>query len=410
MSKQTELNRFTCASRRTCPLPQQRHWARAGWQGCWRQLVRYCCGLGRGYLILVLFLTTWTLYGCDNPAPPVNKPAATPPPLAAELVLYNIEDDLPMEVLDDFTREFGVKVDYQTYEDQETAVDNLRAGQVYDVVVLENRLVASLVDGGLLAELDHANIPNLKNIAANFRDLAYDPGNRFSIPYNWGTSGLVVRSDLAAEPVTRWADLWDPRYAGRVGLWMRQRRDVLGLALKSLGYSANSENPVELEAALQRLLVLKPHILILENFDPDSSAEVMASGKAVLSLGYAKDVLAGRKKNPAITYVFPAEGTMLWGDNFVIPAASTRKRTAEALINYLQRPDVNAKIANLNTYATANESALPLIDPAIRNDPVVFPSNQAMADAELQAPLSPEGEKLYADIWERLVSDPAKGN
>jgi spermidine/putrescine transport system substrate-binding protein len=305
--------------------------------------------------------------------------------------------------VDAFAREYGVKVNYLSYESQEDAITNLRAGQVYDVLVMESRDVPTLVREGLLAEINHGNVGNLKNIAANFRELAYDPGNRYCIPYNWGTTGLVVRGDLVAEPVTRWADLWDPRYAGRIGLWLGQRREVIALTLKSLGYSANSENPAELEAALQRLLALKPYALKLEEFDLAVSTEVMRSGKAVIAMGYARDVLDGREQNPAITYVLPAEGALLWGDTFTIPANSAQKYTAEVFINFLLRPDINARIANENRFATPNEAALPLIDSAIRNDPVVFPPNQDMLNAELVLPLSPAGEKRYADLWARFM-------
>lgn len=357
-------------------------------------------------LLFLLLLLSGTLCGCDSPGqPPVSSsqvPSGQTAQLASEITFYNYEGDMPLEVLEAFTREYGTKVNNQTYTDQDQAMANLRAGKVYDVVVVENRFIPLLIREGLLAELDHASILNLKNISANFRDLVFDPGNRYCIPFNWGTTALVVRSDLVAQPVSRWTDLWDPRYSGRVGLWMSQRRDMLGLALKSLGYSANSENSAELEAALQRLLILKSHCLVLEEFDPDNSSEVMSSGKAVLALGYAKDVVEGRKKNPAITYVLPAEGAMLWGDNFVIPASSPHKHTAEVLINFLLRPDINARISSINCYATANEAALPLIDPVVRNNPVVFPTNEAMQHAEMQLPLSPAGEKLYDEIWQRF--------
>ena len=351
-------------------------------------------------LCAMLSLVVTLLTACDSSTPAAPAP---PPPLAQELTFYDWAGDMPQSVLDAFTREYGVKVNYLTYESVEEAVANLRAGQVYDVVVIESRSVPTLAQAGLLAEIDHGNLLNFKNIAANFRDLAYDPGNRHSVPFNWGTTGLVVRGDLVAEPVTRWADLWDPRYAGRVGLWLEMRRDVIAVTLKSLGYSANSENPAELEAALERLLALKSHALRLEDFDPLVSAGVMSSGKAVIAMGFARDVLEGREQNPAITYVLPAEGALLWGDNFVLPANSTQKYTAEVFINFLLRPDINARIANENRYATPNEAALPLIDSAIRNDPVVFPPNQAMLNAELVLPLSPAGEKRYADLWARFM-------
>ena len=226
-------------------------------------------------LLLALALSC-AISGCENTDQQQPKPSTTavkPPPLAAEVAIYNLEGDLPTEVLEAFTREFGVKVIYEQYVDQEEAVANLRAGKIYDVVVLENRLIPQLIQEKLLAELNHANLLNIKNIAANFRDLAHDPGNRYSVPYNWGTTAMVVRKDLVAQPVTRWTDLWDPRYAGKVGLWMSQRRDILGLALKSLGYSANSENPAELEAALERLQALIPNAVTLEEVNAEDSSD-----------------------------------------------------------------------------------------------------------------------------------------
>jgi spermidine/putrescine transport system substrate-binding protein len=357
----------------------------------------------------------WLLLGClvmgllsacgDAEAP---KDAAQPA-LAKELVFYDWADDLPQSILDDFTREYGVKVDYRTYASAEEALASLRAGQTYDLVVIESRLIPTLVQADLLAALEHGNLPNFRNIAANFRDLSYDPGNRHSVPFNWGTTGLVVRRDLVAEPVTRWADLWDPRYAGRVGLWLEMHRDVIALTLKSLGYSANSEDPSELEAALDRLRALRPHALKLEDFNPAESSGVMSSGQAVLAMGFAKDVLEGRKRNAAVTYVMPSEGALFWGDNFVIPTSSANKYTAEVFIDFLLRPDVTARITNENNYATPNEAARPLIDPAIRDDPVIFPTDQDVRNAELLLPLSPEGEKRYADLWARLMTDSPRG-
>jgi spermidine/putrescine transport system substrate-binding protein len=355
-----------------------------------------------GWCLLCALTALGLLAACDDTRAPSAPARQT---LAKTMLFYDWADDMPQSVLDDFAREYGVRVEYRTYESAEEALESLRAGHIYDVAVIESRLVPSLMRAALLAELDHRNLPNFKNLSPNFRDLAYDPGNRHSIPFNWGTTALVVRRDLVAAPVTRWSDLWDPRYAGRVGLWMEMRRDVIALALKSLGYSANSEVPEELAAALERLRALKPRALKLEDVDPVDSAEVLGSGRAVIAMGFARDVLEGRKRSPEIAYVMPTEGALLWGDNFVIPAASAEQYTAELFINFLLRPDISARIANENHYATTNEAALPLIDPAIRNDPVVFPANEDMQRSELMLPLSPEGEQQYAELWERFVRD-----
>ena len=313
---------------------------------------------------------------------------------------------MPQSVLDAFTEEYGVKVNYLVYEFQEEAIENMEAGQIYDVVVMESRFIPLLVKENLLAELNKANLPNSNNLSANFRELAYDPGNHYSIPYNWGTTGLIVRSDLVAEPVTRWADLWDSRYAGHIGIWMGQPREVIGLALKSLGYSANSENPPDLEAAYQHLLDLKPDVLTLEDFDPYSSVGVLASGQAIFTVGEANEILIAREENLTVTYVLPKEGALLWNDTFTIPANSPNKYTAELFLNFLMRADINAKITNENLYATPNEAAFAFIEPEILNNPLIFPPNEDLLNAELILPLTPQGQGLYDKIWERFTTTP----
>jgi spermidine/putrescine transport system substrate-binding protein len=191
---------------------------------------------------LAVALAASLLAACAAPASP---PAPTPPPLADELILYDWPEDYPQSVLDAFSAEYGAKVTYLTYESQEEAAANIRAGQVYDVVVMENQLVPALIADGLLAEIDFRNVPNFKNISPNFRDLASDPNNRHTIPFTWGTSGLVIRTDLVETPPTRWTDLWETGLPDKVVMWNLQRY-LIGIALKSLGYSINSEDPVEL--------------------------------------------------------------------------------------------------------------------------------------------------------------------
>jgi spermidine/putrescine transport system substrate-binding protein len=159
--------------------------------------------------------------------------------MPTELILYNWENDTPQSILDSFTAEYGIKIRYEIYESQEEAIANIRAGDIYDVEVMESRFIPLLVNVGLLAELDYRNILNFKNISPNFRDLVYDPDNLHSIPYTWGTTGLLVRSDLMQSPIQRWSDLWDAHYYGKVGIWTGVSREAIALTLKSLGFSAN---------------------------------------------------------------------------------------------------------------------------------------------------------------------------
>ncbi|MCK6582462.1 MAG: spermidine/putrescine ABC transporter substrate-binding protein [Anaerolineales bacterium] len=335
-------------------------------------------------------------------AAPTGVSASTPIPLAKELIFYDWDGDMPQSVLDAFESEYNVRVTYLAYESQEEAIENLGEGLVYDVIVMESRFIPSLVDQGLLASLDRQNIPNLKNISANFRELAYDPDNRYSVPYNWGTTGLVVRSDLVAAPISSWNSLWDPQYAGRVGIWKGQPRETIGLTLKALGYSANSENQVELEEALEYLMQLKSHALIIEDYNSYTSAYMLVEGQAVMTVGFAYDVLEGSRLNGSITYVLPQEGALLWGDNFIVPSNSQDQYTAELFIDFLMRPEINAEIANQNLYATPNEAAFPYIQPELLNNPVIFPSAESLRNSEVILPLSGRGQEMYDDVWDRL--------
>lgn len=351
---------------------------------------------GLALALLVIFLSA-----CQDAPLPIAK--ATQPTLAEQLIFYDWEGDLPQSVLDAFQDEFGVEVVYKTYESQEEAIETMRAGELYDVVVMDSRFVPALTQEGLLAKLNLANIPNFKNISPNFRDLSYDPGNRYTIPFNWGTTGIIARRDLLAGPLARWADLWDAPYAGKIGLWRGQPREVIGLTLHMLGYSANTEDPAALEAALDRLMVLRPHVRFIEDLDPETSAYALASGELTLALGFSGDFLIGRELSQDIMYILPSEGTVLWGDSFVIPANSLNRATAEVFLNFLLRPEVSAQIANENYYATPNQAAWPLIATEIFNDPVVFPPNEDLQHAEIILPLSPEVQKLYDEAWEQFL-------
>ncbi len=341
------------------------------------------------------------LAGCSRRSTPLLTPTA--PPLAGELIFYNWADYMPQSVLDAFTAEYGVKVTYVTYETMDEAVQNIKSGLTYDVAVVEHDLIPTLAASGLLAEIDHSYILNFKNVSADFRDLTFDPGDKHSVPYNWGTTGLLVRADLIESPVTRWADLWDKPYSGKIAV-RPEPVELISLALKSLGYPLNSENSQELEAALQRLLALKPSLLFVPSEDT-RAVDILLKGQAAILLGWPGDALYAQEQSKAIQYVLPQEGTMLWGDRFVVSAASPNMYTAEVFLNSLLRPEVAGQIVNENHYAIANEAARPFIAPAILGNPILYPTAQDIQKAEWYLPLSPAGQQLYDDIWARFMAD-----
>ena len=354
----------------------------------------------RPLLMLWVILVASGLAACVGRVP-LAVPTSTPPPLVDELIFYNWVDYMPQSVLDAFTAEYGVTVTYLTYESMEEALAHLRAGQRYDVVVLEHDYIQPLAAENLLAEIDHHNLPNLVNISSNFLDLGFDPGNRYTVPYGYGTTGLVVRGDLTTAPVTRWADLWEPRFVGKI-VARPLPSELIGVALKALGYPLTSENPQHLEAALQHLCDLKSSITFVGNESAEAVLPLL-SGEALIMVGWGNDALVAQQEDESITYVLPAEGTMLWSDMFVIPAASRHKTTAELFMNFLLRPEIGAQIINGNRYATANEAAYAFAEPDILNNSIIFPPADTIKKADWYLPMSPAGEELYADIWQRFL-------
>ncbi|MCI0712930.1 MAG: spermidine/putrescine ABC transporter substrate-binding protein [Chloroflexi bacterium] len=326
----------------------------------------------------------------------------TTPELADQLVYYSWEEDLPQSVMDAFTEETGIEVVYLTYVSQEEAIENIRNGETYDLVVMGNERVPILSRENLLAELDYRNIPNSRNISPSFRNLSYDPESKFSIPYSWGTTGILVRIDLVEEEVTSWDVLWDPTYTGFVGIW-DDPRTTIGIALMSLGYSPNSENPAELEEALGKLQELRATSVFLEQFDDYTSAPPLIDGTVHMAIGYAYDVLESRD-SAQIQYVLPEEGTILWGDNWVIPSNAAHKREAELFLDFLLRPEISAILSEETYYAVVNTEAYPLIDESIINDTVIYPPAEDMVNAQILLPLSDDGKALHDDIWARFMS------
>jgi spermidine/putrescine transport system substrate-binding protein len=341
------------------------------------------------------------------PACGESDQAQTPPP-PAELIFYNYAEDTPQSILDAFEQEFGIKVVYRTYDSPEESAERLRAGMACDVAMIENQLVQPLVAEGLLSPINMSNIPNFKNISPNFRDLAFDPGNRHSVPADYGTTGLLIRTDLIGEGPTHWGDLWDPSLAGKIGL-RSQPREIIGMTLLSLGFSLNSENSGELAAASSRLQELRPAVRMIE-LEASLAIPRLLSGEIAVLHGYSSDHQLAVAANPAVRFVLPTEGSALWGDSYVVLTQSSRRKEAETFINYLLRPEISALIVNEKGYASANEAARHFVDPAIRDNPVIHPPLEALRQINIIGSLSVEGEKRYAQVWATFMNATGQGD
>lgn len=355
--------------------------------------------------LIPLFALLAVLIGSEGsgPLPARGGEAPTAPP-AAPLVLYNWHDDIPAEILEAFTRETGLAIDYHSFASQEEAVEQLLSGKRCDVAVIDGRFLPTLISGNLLHPLNFENLTHFKYISPNFRNLSYDPDNTHSVPYSWGTTGILVNRLLVTQAVRRWADFWDDRFRGQVALSISYPREALGMTLKSLGYSANSENPREIAAALARLRQLRLAPGSLEVTYPEFGPAMMARAATALAIGFSGDLLEAGKRGLAVEYILPQEGLLLWADTFVVPKSSSHPAHAEMFINYLLRPEVSAAIVNAKHYASANEAAQPLVDPAILADPAIYPSDALLLGAEIIEALSPAGQALVDSAWQNFLS------
>jgi spermidine/putrescine transport system substrate-binding protein len=316
--------------------------------------------------------------------------------LAKEIKLYDWAGDEVQPVLDAFEAEYGVTVTYVPYDTQEEALANIKAGQVYDLLVLDNQNVFIAIQQGLMVEIDYAHVPNFKNTLANFRDLSFDPGNKHSVPFTWGVTALLVHDDLK-NSVTRWTDLWQLPPDSKIAL-RDESREVPGMVLKSLGYSLNSENPEEIKAAFERLKELQGRVVFVES-SAEEALPRLAAGEAAVLAGWAEDGRYATAEGMPFTYIYPEEGAMLWGDSFVIPATSPNQYTAELFLNFLLRPEINAQIVNETYYATTNQAAREFVNKAIQQDTTIFPPPEVLQKAEVMLPLSAEATQLYDDAW-----------
>ncbi len=345
------------------------------------------------WLIMLALLSA----GC-RPLQPLTL--SSPSPVTPPLIVLDWENDITPEILQGFTAETGIPVELRYYYSAEEAYRRILEGETCDLAVVANDKVPGLIRAERLLSLDLIQVPDFRHIAPAFRDLVIDPANRYSIPYSWGTTGIVYNANEVTSPPQRWADLWDEAYAGRVFLW-DDSRTVIGLTLKSLGYSANTEDLQALNLAAAKLNTWQT--LPLTPYQPEALAAAFRSGQAQVAVAWVGDYLLARREIPDLVYALPAEGSILWMDHFVLPRSARNPEAALRLLDYLLRPKVAAQITTQSLWATANETswAQVKLDPDVQV--LVFPSTEALTNAELTLPLSPAAEMAYNRMWEQFV-------
>lgn len=316
-----------------------------------------------------------------------------------EIYVYNWGEYIDPSILKDFQKETGIKVNYDTYASNEDLYIKMTQSQdKYDVIVPSDYMIERLIKEDLIQEINFDNIPNFSGVEDVLKNPSFDPENKYSVPYFWGTVGIVYNKSEVKDKVDSWNILWNEKYKDQIIMYNSQR-DTLGLALKRLGYSLNSTNEKELEEAKKSLIEQKP--LVYAYLD-DDGRDVVVQGDANLSVMYSGDALLMMAQNEDLDYVVPKEGSNIWYDSMVIPKNAQNVSGAEKFINYMLKPEVQAKNAEYCVgYTSPVKGVKDLLPDEIKNSKVAYP------DIDLLPPLESFKDlgdfiKVYDRIWTEI--------
>lgn len=315
--------------------------------------------------------------------------------------VYSWASEMPDVVIKQFEKETGIKVNFSTYESNEIMYAKLRSAKNtgYDVIVPSSYFVDRMRRQHMLEKLDKKKLPLWKNVDPAFLHLAYDPTTDYSVPFVWGVTGIFFnRNDYPPHQINTWSDLWDPHYNNQIML-LDDVREVFSIALISLGYSANDHNPEHINAAFLKLKTLMTNVKM---FAVGTVVSIMIDEDATLGIAWNGDAVKAHRENPAITFVFPKEGFVIWVDNFSIPRGAPHPDTAYAFINFMMRPDVAKTVALATRYAITNLAAKKMLPADIRNDPTAYPSQTVLQHGQFQTDVGDDTLALFEKYWEEL--------
>lgn len=297
------------------------------------------------------------------------------------LTIYNWGDYIDPDLISRFEKETGITVIYQTFDSNEAMLTKIeQGGTTFDVAVPSDYAIDKMKEENLLLPIDHSKIPNLSKIDPRFLNLDFDPDNKYSVPYFWGTVGIVYNPELAQGiEFNSWNDLWNAKLKNNV-LLTDGAREIMGMSLNSLGYSLNDTNEDHLQEALRKLEKLSPNVKAIVG---DEIKMLLANGEAAAGVVFSGDAAEIMDENDALDYVVPKEGTNLWFDNMVIPKTAKNLDGAHKFINFMLEPDVAAQNAEYVGYATPNKEALKLLPEDISGDTRFYPSTEVTSHLEV---------------------------
>lgn len=321
---------------------------------------------------------------------------------SSEIYVYNWGEYIDPEVIEMFEEETGIIVNYEEFETNEEMYTIVAKGaRVYDVICPSDYMVQKMIENNLLAELDYSNIPNISYIGKQYMESAegFDEGNKYCVPYCWGTVGIMYNKTMVDEEVNSWGILFNPKYKNQI-LMQNSVRDAYCVALSYLGYDINTLEENELKEATDLLISQKS---LVQAYVVDQVRDKMIKNAAALGVIYSGEAIYMQRENPDLEYVVPDEGSNVWIDGWVIPNNCRNKEGAESWINFLCRPDIALMNFEYITYSTPNEGARELIeDEEIRNSQIAYPDDDILARCKVYNYLGVNGDKLYDEYWTKV--------
>lgn len=315
--------------------------------------------------------------------------------------VYNWGDYIDESLLDKFEEETGIRVVYDTFSSNEDMYIKVKQGiDAYDIIVPSDYMIERMIEEGMLSEIDLSLIPNFEKVNENLKNPEFDPENKYSVPYFWGTGGIIYNSKEITDDINSWSDLFDEKYSGEI-LMYNSSRDSIAVALKSLGYSMNSTDLNELEEAKDLLIAQKPHVLA---YQADEGRDTIVSGDANIGFMYSGDALMMIEQNLDLKYVLPEEGPNIWFDAMVIPSSSENSEGAHKFINFMLEPENAAINAEYSVgFSSPVDEAIELLPDEIKNSEVAYPDNSLLENGEVYKN-STEILSEYDRIWTEVTT------
>ena len=305
--------------------------------------------------------------------------------------------DDSMDVIKEFEALTGIRVEYTTFDTNEGLYSKLQSGSAYyDIIIPSDYMISRMAQNGMLEKLNYDNIPNFgKYVDDSFKSPDYDANQEYSVPYTWGTVGLIYNTKYITEEVDSWEILWDEQYSGKI-LMFSNSRDAFAIALKRLGYSMNTEDPDELREAAELLMEQKD---VVQAYVMDQIFDKMTEENAWIAPYYAGDYITMSETNEDLAFVFPEEGFNQFVDAMCVPKGCVNKEAAEMFINFMCEPRVSAENCGYIGYSTPISAAKDLMDEEVVSNEIAYPSTEILANSETFRNLSDETNKLLDDLW-----------